>query len=268
MSKDKFLRSNVHSDLLSKVIFRVDIAGITNLKGYINRVKGLESIRNAFGRVLPIRSRSINFVIDAQHAEYNKFTQEPEIDEGFRFLDCSLEPKSKAILDIVHDSIIISIDCSGAYSGSRQYTQLIVTLLKELFCYDSFVSIRRLGIRKIDKKKFCSAEEIFSVFERKLNLFSQMLDDNTVKTRKNYDLLEIDGIRYNFVQQFNRYIDCKDVSVLIDLDAFVSDEFFDMKSFREGNVLEELLDKKIQNQMFDFFKKCVTEKYLEDCYEV
>ena len=95
-----------------------------------------------------------------------------------------------------------------------------------------------------------------------------MLDDNTVKTRKNYDLLEIDGIRYNFVQQFNRYIDCKDVSVLIDLDAFVSDEFFDMKSFREGNVLEELLDKKNQNQMFDFFKKCVTEKYLEDCYEV
>ena len=84
MSKDKFLRSNVHSDLLSKVIFRVDIAGITDLKGYINRVKGLESIRNAFGRVLPIRSRSINFVIDAQHAEYNKFTQEPEIDEGFR----------------------------------------------------------------------------------------------------------------------------------------------------------------------------------------
>ena len=130
------------------------------------------------------------------------------------------------------------------------------------------MSIRRLGIRKIDKKRFCSAEEIFSVFERKLNLFSQMLDDNTVKTRKNYDLLEIDGIRYNFVQQFNRYIDCKDVSVLIDLDAFVSDEFFDMKSFREGNVLEELLDKKIQNQMFDFFKKCVTEKYLEDCYEV
>lgn len=268
MSKDKFLRSNVRSNLLSKVIFRVDIAGMTDLKGYINKVKNLEAIRNAFGRVLPIKSRSINFVIDAQHAECNKFTQEPEIDEGFRFLDCSIEPNSKAVLDIVHDSIIISIDCSGAYSGSRQYTQLIVTLLKELFCYDSFVSVRRLGIRKIDKKRFCSENEIFGVFERKLNLFSQMLDDNIVKTRKNYDLLEINGVRYNFVQQFNRYMGSEDISVVIDLDAFVSDEFFEMKSLRNENILEQLLNQKIQNQMFEIFKTCVTEKYLEDCYEV
>lgn len=46
MSKDKYKRTNVHSDLLAKVIFRVDIAGLTDLTGYINRVKGLDLIKN------------------------------------------------------------------------------------------------------------------------------------------------------------------------------------------------------------------------------
>lgn len=46
MSKDKYNRTNVHSDLLAKVIFRVDVAGLTDLTGYINRVKGLDLIKN------------------------------------------------------------------------------------------------------------------------------------------------------------------------------------------------------------------------------
>lgn len=46
MSKDKYKRTNVHSDLLAKVIFRVDVAGLTDLTGYINRVKGLDLIKN------------------------------------------------------------------------------------------------------------------------------------------------------------------------------------------------------------------------------
>lgn len=63
-------------------------------------------------------------------------------------MDCTIEEGSKAVLDIVNDSIVVSIDCSGAYSGSRHYTALISQLLEEMFEYDKFVSIRRLGIRK------------------------------------------------------------------------------------------------------------------------
>ena len=48
MSKDKYKRTNVHSDLLAKVIFRVDVAGLTDLTGYINRVKGLDLIKKSF----------------------------------------------------------------------------------------------------------------------------------------------------------------------------------------------------------------------------
>lgn len=267
MSKDKYLRANVHSNILAKVIFRIDLAGLTDLKGYINKVKGLELIRNAFGRILPIKSRSISFMIDAQHSENSKYTQEPEIDEGFRFLDCTIEDGSKAVLDIVHDSIVISIDCSGAYSGSQRYTELIVILLKEMFNYDNFVSIRRLGIRKIDKKVFESDEELFDVFERNLNLFCGFENNRIVKTRKYYDLLELEGIRYNYMQQFNRYRDNDRVSVTIDLDAYVADDFVDMKRLREEEFLEELLNVTIQNQMFKIFKSCVTEKYLETCYD-
>lgn len=149
MSKDKYKRTNVHSDLLAKVIFRVDVAGLTDLTGYINRVKGLELIKKSFNRILPLKSRSVSFVIDAQNSENSKFTQNSEIDNGFRFLDCTIEEGSKAVLDIVNDSIVVSIDCSGSYSGSRHYTVLIRQLLEEMFEYDKFVSIRRLGIRKI-----------------------------------------------------------------------------------------------------------------------
>ena len=105
MSKDKYKRTNVHSDLLAKVIFRVDVAGLTDLTGYINRVKGLDLIKKSFNRILPLKSRSVSFVIDAQNSENSKFTQNSEIDNGFRFLDCTIEEGSKAVLDIVNDSI-------------------------------------------------------------------------------------------------------------------------------------------------------------------
>lgn len=52
MSKDKYKRTNVHSDLLAKVIFRVDVAGLTDLTGYINRVKGLDLIKKSFNNPL------------------------------------------------------------------------------------------------------------------------------------------------------------------------------------------------------------------------
>ena len=235
MSKDKYKRTNVHSDLLAKVIFRVDVAGLTDLTGYINRVKGLELIKKSFNRILPLKSRSVSFVIDAQNSENSKFTQNSEIDNGFRFLDCTIEEGSKAVLDIVNDSIVVSIDCSGSYSGSRHYTVLIRQLLEEMFEYDKFVSIRRLGIRKIDKKDFQKEEDIFDVFEGDINLFY-------------------------------RYIDSDKIGVIIDLDAYIADEFFRMDELRDFKTLNTLLNENIQDEMFEIFKSCVTEEYLEKCY--
>ena len=266
MSKDKYNRTNVHSDLLAKVIFRVDVAGLTDLTGYINRVKGLDLIKKSFNRILPLKSRSVSFVIDAQNSENSKFTQNSEIDNGFRFLDCTIEEGSKAVLDIVNDSIVVSIDCSGSYSGSRHYTALISQLLEEMFEYDKFVSIRRLGIRKIDKKDFQKEEDIFDVFEGDINLFYRLRDNTLVKTRKYYDLLEKNNIRYNYNQQFNRYINSDKIGVIIDLDAYIADEFFRMDELRDFKTLNTLLNENIQDEMFEIFKSCVTEEYLEKCY--
>lgn len=266
MSKDKYNRTNVHSDLLAKVIFRVDVAGLTDLTGYINRVKGLDLIKKSFNRILPLKSRSVSFVIDAQNSENSKFTQNSEIDNGFRFLDCTIEEGSKAVLDIVNDSIVVSIDCSGAYSGSRHYTALISQLLEEMFEYDKFVSIRRLGIRKIDKKDFQKEEDIFDVFEGDINLFYRLRDNTLVKNRKYYDLLEKNNIRYNYNQQFNRYINSDKIGVIIDLDAYIADEFFRMDELRDLKTLNTLLNENIQDEMFEIFKSCVTEEYLEKCY--
>ena len=79
-------------------------------------------------------------------------------------------------------------------------------------------------------------------------------------------MLEKNNIRYNFNQQFNRYIYSDKIGVIIDLDAYIADEFFRMDELRDLKTLNTLLNENIQDEMFEIFKSCVTEEYLEKCY--
>lgn len=183
----------------------------------------------------------------------------------YRFSKWKPINNSDAILDIDNSSITIVVDCGTNYNGSKGYSDVIIKLMCELKNYDQYISLKRLGVRKIDAKVIGEGEHIEDFFNENfvvLDSWRQTQKDMSTLT----DLLHIDDVRFNVIQRVEQLKDEKENQNLIRL-------FYDVDSYIETNVLrnmdneqlESYLNVKMQDKMFEMFVNVASDKYLESC---
>lgn len=258
-----YTRENIQSSMLKRVVFRIDFSGETDLQSFINRLKQQEFLKNAFGQfvIIPKRNISVSFkpkdIVEGQlpYAEAQNSIL-------YRFYDCKIQDNPKVTLDLDTDSITLVVNCEDKYQGSSEYTNFISQTINELRSHDSYVSINRLGVRKIDVKVLEEGEEINDFFSRNFYVANSLSQRPERSKSVVTELIDIENIGINVTQQIDRVSDGKR-RLIYDVDAFLEDN--NLKQALDNNEIYKLLYHDMQDQMFELFKSVVSEKYLKNC---
>ena len=262
----KYTRDNIYSEMLKTVIIRLDFTGVINIAPFVDFIKRTPIIESNFEAFDEIAQRQLNVSFVPKDIEDGGLPVAKAQDRTiYRFSKWKHVNNSDAILDIDNSSITIGVDCGTKYNGSKGYSDVIIKLMCELKKYDQYISLKRLGVRKIDAKVINEGEKIEDFFNDKfvvLDSWRQSQKDMSSLT----DLLHIDDVRFNVVQRIERLKDEKENRYLIRA-------FYDVDSYIETNVLRNINDEqleyylnvKMQEKMFEMFVNVASAKYLESC---
>ncbi|PWJ35834.1 TIGR04255 family protein [Fibrobacter succinogenes] len=263
--KDQYTRENIRSTMLKLVVIRLDISGITNFDGVIEHLKKASFMNEAFKRMRYL-TRPRN---PSPSKEY--FSQNGTLplskniqSEKYHFFECSLEESSKAFLDITPESICLTVQCDGAYNGSRKYTDFMIEVVECFNDIDHFISLDRIGIRKIDSVDIDDLNKFSEFFDKDFIVKNDFVDSHNIRESTKTSIYFENEIYYNVVQYMAKKTN-DSYHIVFDVDAHLDDADAVEHYVMNSSQLRELMYIEMQNKMFDFFKNIVTEEYLESC---
>ncbi len=262
----EYTRDNILSQMLKTVIIRIDFTGLTDVTSFVNRIKTREEINNAFGKMNPIQRQNLSVSFRPKDIEDGQLPYtETQKSLLYRFHECKMKGDSNVTLDIEPESITLAVDCRKKYEGSQEYSDFMCWIINELLTFDQYVTINRLGVRKIDVQVLREGEPIEKYFNDKF-VVAQSWQNSPTKTKSILtELLEIDGISFNVTQLID-YTEDRRVRLIYDVDSFLSDDFLE-EALRKGNY-SNLLYHDMQDRMFDLFVSVASIDYLEFCKQL
>ena len=261
-----YTRDNILSPMLKTVIIRTDFSGLTSVRSFVNRIKLQERMKEAFENMEMIPKQNMKVTFRPKDIEEGQLPiTENQKSIIYRFFDCNLGGHSKATLDVEPESITLAVDCRDGYCGSRDYSFFMGWLTDELRAFDQYVTINRLGVRKIDVQVLKRDEPLEKYFNKNY-VVAQSWRNSPPKTKSILtELLEIQGISFNVVQHID-YTSDERVRLIFDVDSFVNDNY--LKGALKTVNPAELLYHPMQDIMFDLFVNVVSDEYLDFCKEL
>lgn len=259
----QYTRENILSQMLKTAIIRIDFTGLTNVRSFVNRIKSSEKIQKAFGKMVMIPKQNMSVSFRPRDIEDGQlpFT-ETQKSILFRFHECKMGGDSNVTLDIEPESITLAVDCQKKYEGSREYSYFMGWIIDELLAFDQYVTINRLGVRKIDVQVLEAGEPIEKYFNERF-IVSQSWKSLPSKTKSILtELLEIDNISFNVTQYIDYTTDGRE-RLIYDVDSFLNGDILE-KALKSGTS-SDLLYHDMQDRMFDLFVSVASIDYLDYC---
>ena len=260
MSKEIYTRANFRSSLLKQIIIRADYSSLTDLNGFIMKLKSLEWLRELFAGYRPVRTNNFNLQISPKAIEERFIPLEVnETGTIHRFFDCKIGPIQDIVMDISSTFICFTIRCNDKYETIDPYINYVTRIIDSLKKYDSYVQIERLAIRKIDGKDCRSLEEAYEIFEVMEGL-GRGITDGVSPIKKSYTysfLSEEFNIKVNFTRGLERFSNGT-IRCVLDMDGYV-----DSSLINPDENIKSLLEDRINNELFKLFKESVTENFLK-----
>lgn len=258
-----YTRDNISSKMLKTVIFRFDYAGGTDLTRFVNEIKQLDAIKGVFNSLRRIDAPRYNITVNTRDIEAGRLPlAEKQESAIFRFYDCKYDTGVNVILDVSATSVCLTIDCRENYHGSKRYTELMGQLIHSLKTMDSFVSVQRIGIRKIDAQEIGESECISDYFNE--NYVAAQSWYRSPKQQINYaEFFQIGRVNFNVVQHISSSKNGNPQAIL-DVDAFI--ENGDINSLIDDpKSLADFMNYEMQDKMFEMFVYYASKSYLEKC---
>lgn len=267
MSKEKFNRSNVKSTILNKIVIRMDFIGLTDIEGCVNSLKRI--MNGKFKKFTPINNNNYNVVLPDQ---FNNF-QGPNVNFEKRIIyqfSESLIGPSKANFMLGPDFAYIEVGCDSNYEGCGEYIRLMATAVDYILRFDSFISVKRLGLRKIDIAEFDSIEAMNESVETQIwNNYKR--DDAYLPLKKSYsDLLLQKDV--NTVFNIQRHIQVIEVGgqrkyqFIFDIDSYKSGNLINNEYFANMESIEKTISEQMNQPIFNYFIETFTEQYINQFY--
>lgn len=264
MSKEKYTRDNFRSSLLKQIIIRVDYSSLTDLNGFIMKLKSLHLIKDTFSGYRLIKTNNINFQIDSKVFEERYIPLEVnETGNIHRFFDCKIEPIQNTFMDISPTFICITIQCNENYKIIDPYLDFITNVVVTLREYDSYVTLERLAIRKIDGNDYDNIKEVYNIFEEIVG-FENVMDDEQSPLKKSYTdsfISKAANIKVNLTRSLERFSNGK-IRYVLDIDGYVDSSLMSPDEIKSKEDVKYLLKNRINNELFELFKTNVTEYFL------
>lgn len=263
MGKEVYTRDNFRSSLLKQIIIRIDYSSLTDLNGFVMKLKSLGDFQSLFVGYRLIKTNNFNLQINSRSIEERFIPLElSETGNIHRFFDCKIEPVQNSFMDVTPTFICFTIECSESYETIDEYIKTMGYVIRKLKEYDSYVQITRVAIRKIDGKDFSSLEEANQTFEV-MDALGKNVVDNIIPIKKSYTdsfVARDTNIKVNFTRGLEclKQEDGTIIRCILDMDGYVDTSLEDIKNENVESILKE----NINNELFKLFKASVTESFL------
>lgn len=262
MSKANYNRNCLTENLLRKVLLRVDYAGVTDIIPWIDSIKKDFTIKY-FGNYSRVQNNNINITITNPNevAPVSEMTKELI----HRFSDSKFKGlKDSVQLDISNFYTTLLIDCKE-YQNIDPYVDFLVDLLSLLLEYDSYIKIKRIGIRKWSGDIFPTEQEIFKVYEKKiLNQYEYQGISMISQTYTDQFFRQSPDVKINNTRLYGKIVmdQQEQVQVLLDMDGYVDEQIINKNQYDFPRQLKDILMGNINDYLFELFKDSVQETYL------
>ncbi len=266
MAKEKFKRSNVKSSILKKVVIRIDFMGLTDIVGCVNSLKKV--MHGKFNTFMPISNNNYNVELPGVN---NKKGVNVNLEERtfYRFSDSQIGT-SKANYVLGTDFATIEVNCDSHYEGCDEYIKLMAKSIDCILKFDTFISIQRIGLRKFDVAEFYSEKEMEEAIECSIwNNYKR--NSAYLPLKKTYlDLLYQKDV--NTVFRIQRIIqrlvndDHQKYQYSFDIDSYKNGSLLSKDDFASEKSIENMISKKMNEPVFNYFIDTFTEQYIDDFY--
>lgn len=259
----EYTRDNIYSEMLKTVIIRFDFSGATSIRRFVDAIKQEAFVRDSFGQMRPINQSQYNIRVVPKEIEDGSLpVTERQNNIIYHFYDCMIDDGLNVVLDIAVNSVCLTIDCRKGYKGSRKYTDLMVKLMIKLKQVDPYISIQRIGVRKIDAQIVPHGDKISQYFNE--NYLAAVSWYASKKDSVNFvELFHLGKVNFNVVQHIDRITSNED-RVIFDVDAFIMNGEINSLMSDEAH-LNKFLNEDVQDRMFDIFVSVASRDYLAKC---
>ena len=166
-------------------------------------------------------------------------------------------------MDISPTFICITIQCNENYKIIDPYLDFITNVVVTLWEYDSYVTLERLAIRKIDGNDYDNIKEVYNTFEEIVGL-ENVMDDEQSPLKKSYTdsfISKAANIKVNLTRSLERFSNGK-IRYVLDIDGYVDSSLMSPDEIKSKEDVKYLLKNRINNELFELFKTNVTEYFL------
>ena len=259
----EYTRDNIYSEMLKTVIIRFDFSGSTSIRRFVDAIKQESFIKDSFAELRLINQKQYNIRVAPKEMEDGSLpVAERQNNIVYHFFDCKIDAGLEVVLDIAVDTVCLTIDCRKGYKGSRKYTDLMVKLMMKLKQVDPYISIQRIGVRKIDAQIIPPGGHISQYFNE--NYLAAASWYASKKDSVNFaEMFHLGKVNYNVVQHIDRSSSNED-RVIYDVDAFIVNGEISSLMTDEAH-LSTFLNEEVQDRMFDLFVSVAARDYLEKC---
>lgn len=268
MAKDQYTRDNVKASCLRRVIILIDYTRVSNEDSWIDYVKE-NFCKGKFNKYAPILPEN-----DKSHRENAKGIANRlgiPISEFNRniihnFIHNTDYFKDDVSLEISRYYMGLTIDVGNEYRGLDKYMKYVSSIIEAMIQNDSFVEIRRIGIRKYDVFQFDDRDSLKRDLEES-TVFSNKIENKMGELERNYIdryYSVEDEVNVTFTRQLkvvNIDEDRSAFQIVIDSDLSINQWIINQRKLQFPNDMEKCLFD-LNAKSFNIFKNFVTEDYL------
>ena len=264
-------RDQVRSDLLKKIIIRIDYTGIPSITEWIEQFMKDENLCGKFGdydkgksmNKATFRFSNLNDVADTLAIPLDELKKETI--HSFSSPQFAGHEDDVA-MDITSYLTTFTISCKN-YSMIDDYLQYLCMYMLKQKSYCTYLKVARIGIRKIGGCVFRDVDDIGKIFNRNL-FFGSIIDEPASTAHEiNYSDSFIDRdfkIKVNYGRMCREVVDTNQNSlyqVLMDIDGYVDNEIIMQEKLQLPESIKEVMES-INNCLFKLFKYSVNEDFL------
>lgn len=271
--KNEIQRHDLKDNIMKFALFRIDYLGVADAtelqKAFVDHFKG------TFEKFATISQNQYDLQIsDPESISETLSIPVKEIREQkiFRFSQNTFGIENKLTLDISTYFTTLNIECYK-YKSIDEYLNFFIELIKCFKARNSYLDIRRIGLRKVGGSVFFNINEITNKFESNyFDFVTTSISGSSLKSALHTDVLHFEkGPDVNFTRSFDlgtyRDKEGKDVEayqVKLDLDGYFSSDSCEQDMVKMKKQLTELNNK----HLFNLYKESVTKEFLNSSLNV
>ena len=262
MAKTKFTRQNLQSNILKKILFRVDFTGSTGgqeTERFIVNIK--ENWAHYFRKYNKITNK--NFKIDI--GKNGQVSHEQQLQTIHQFSVCQIG-ESEATMDISDDYATLLINVRENYEGSDNYLRCFSDFIYRILASDQFIDLKRIGIRKYDHIFIPVNGNIDDILEE--SLWTNYSDMGTClkKEYKDYILQNRTTMNvFRTVERVNKD-NVDQIRLIFDVDAYMNSEHLQRSELRSVDAIYNIMQSELNVHLFNLFIRTFKEDYIDQFY--